>query len=227
LGVYFLKYGRDYERQADLLGAQIMARAGYDPRDLANMFRTIERVGGSGGPEWLSSHPNPDDRYERIEEEAARLRVQPSQATQNTAAFNRIQAELRGMSQAPTMEEIARSGRRYPQQTGRRYPDGSRIESRVEYPSSSYRTYREGNLYRVSVPDNWREFEDNNSVTFAPAGAFGNYQGQAVFTHGAIVGVVDARSRNLRQASDRYISALLQSNPYLQPLTGYRRGTIE
>lgn len=71
LGVYFLKYSRDYERQADLLGAQIMARAGYDPRDLANMFRTIERVGGSGGPEWLSSHPNPDDRYERIEEEAA------------------------------------------------------------------------------------------------------------------------------------------------------------
>ena len=32
LGAYFLKYGREYERQADLLGAQIMARAGYDPR---------------------------------------------------------------------------------------------------------------------------------------------------------------------------------------------------
>ncbi|HEX9004454.1 MAG TPA: M48 family metalloprotease, partial [Blastocatellia bacterium] len=45
LGVsaYFLKYSRNYERQADILGAQIMANAGYDPRDLANMFRTIER----------------------------------------------------------------------------------------------------------------------------------------------------------------------------------------
>ena len=42
LGTYFLKYSREYEREADLLGAQIMARAGYDPRDMAEMFRTIE-----------------------------------------------------------------------------------------------------------------------------------------------------------------------------------------
>jgi predicted Zn-dependent protease len=38
LGIYFLKYKREYEEQADILGTQIMARAGYDPRDLANMF---------------------------------------------------------------------------------------------------------------------------------------------------------------------------------------------
>ena len=41
-GTAFLKYGREYERQADLLGAQIMARAGYDPRDMASMFQTIQ-----------------------------------------------------------------------------------------------------------------------------------------------------------------------------------------
>ena len=35
------KYSREYESQADILGARIMADAGYDPRDLANMFRTI------------------------------------------------------------------------------------------------------------------------------------------------------------------------------------------
>src|SRR5688500_12509371 len=59
LGAYFLKYGREYETQADLLGAQIMARAGYDPREMANMFKTIEAEGGGrGGPEFLSSHPN-------------------------------------------------------------------------------------------------------------------------------------------------------------------------
>ncbi|MBI3050694.1 MAG: M48 family metalloprotease [Acidobacteria bacterium] len=42
LGAYFLKYSREYERQADLLGAQIMARAGYDPREMANMFKIIQ-----------------------------------------------------------------------------------------------------------------------------------------------------------------------------------------
>ncbi|MFN7948930.1 MAG: M48 family metallopeptidase [Blastocatellia bacterium] len=111
LGVYFLKYSREYEKQADLLGAQIMARAGYDPRDLANMFRTIEQQGG-GGPEWLSSHPDPGNRYEYITREAEQLRVRPSNTIQNTAAFNRIQAELRRMAPAPTMEQIARSRQR-------------------------------------------------------------------------------------------------------------------
>src|SRR4029079_8616322 len=37
LGAAFMRFGREYERQADLEGAQIMARAGYDPRDMANM----------------------------------------------------------------------------------------------------------------------------------------------------------------------------------------------
>src|SRR5262245_34243274 len=71
LGTYFLKYGREYERQADLLGAQIMARAGYDPRRMADMFQTIEQQGSSGGPEWLSSHPNPGNRRAAIEKEAS------------------------------------------------------------------------------------------------------------------------------------------------------------
>jgi predicted Zn-dependent protease len=74
IGTYFLKYSREYEREADLLGAQLMARAGYDPRDMANMFRTIERRSGSGGPEWLSDHPSPANRYAAINREAALLR---------------------------------------------------------------------------------------------------------------------------------------------------------
>ena len=74
LGTYFMKYSREYEREADLLGAQIMARAGYDPREMANMFRTIARRSGSGGPEWLSDHPSPANRYEAIQREAALLR---------------------------------------------------------------------------------------------------------------------------------------------------------
>ena len=74
IGTYFLKYSREYEREADLLGVQIMARAGYDPRDMANMFQTIARRSGNGGPEWLSDHPNPANRYAAINREAALVR---------------------------------------------------------------------------------------------------------------------------------------------------------
>ena len=74
IGTYFLKYSREYEREADLLGVQIMARAGYDPRHLANMFQAIARQNGNGGPEWLSDHPSPANRYEAINREAALVR---------------------------------------------------------------------------------------------------------------------------------------------------------
>jgi hypothetical protein len=225
VGAYFLKYSREYETQADILGAQIMARAGYDPRDLASMFRTIERESGGSGPEWLSSHPNPGNRYERIEQEASRLRVNRNSARSDTAEFNRVKSQLRGMSPAPTMAEIAQRVERNPR-GGRQYPADSRIEQRVEYPSTSYKTYNGSNLFRVNIPNNWERFEDQNSVTFAPRGAYGNYQGQSVFTHGAIVGVVNAQASNLEQASDRYIGSLLQNNSYLQPQGRYQRGNI-
>ncbi|HMY77065.1 MAG TPA: M48 family metalloprotease, partial [Blastocatellia bacterium] len=228
LGVsaYFLKYSRDYERQADILGAQIMARAGYDPRDLANMFRTIERQsGGSGGPEWLSSHPNPGNRYEAIVQEAERLRVNRNAARFDGEEFNRVQSGLRRQSPAPTMQEIAQRGAGR-QSGGRQYPADSRIEQQIESPSTRFRTQNLGNIAQVGIPSNWERFEDGNSVTFAPRGAYGNYQGQSVFTHGAIVGVVNAQTNNLSEATDRYVNGLLQSNSYLQPQSRYQRTNI-
>lgn len=106
LGTYFMKYSREYEREADLLGAQIMARAGYDPRQMANMFRTIEQQGGRGGPEWLSDHPNPGNRYTAINREAASLRVNGSANT--GGAFESVHARLERMPPAPSTGQIAR-----------------------------------------------------------------------------------------------------------------------
>src|SRR3954467_2401708 len=85
LGAAFLRYSRDFEKQADLEGSQIMARAGYDPRDMANMFKTIEQQGGGGGPQWLSDHPNPGNRYNYIVQEAQSLHVQ--NARHDSGAF--------------------------------------------------------------------------------------------------------------------------------------------
>ena len=99
LGTYFLKYSREYEREADLLGAQIMARAGYDPRQMANMFRTIQRQGGGSGPEWLSDHPDPGNRYTAINREAASLRVNGSADT--GPAFETVRTRLSQMPPAP------------------------------------------------------------------------------------------------------------------------------
>ena len=234
IGAYFLKFSREYETQADILGAQIMARAGYDPRDLANMFQTIERQGGGrGGPEWLSSHPNPGRRYERINQEAALLRVDSRNAMQDTREFQMIQARLRSGGRAPSMAEIAQSGQRYPQDDRQRYPQdgrgGQQPQGRVEYPSTRYRTVTPTNFLRISVPDNWQGLPDNSntSMIFAPRGAYGNMQnGQFVWTHGVQVGVDRTQSRNLQQATNEFINSLAQGNPSLRQQGGYQRGNI-
>ena len=71
LSVLFLKFSRDNERQADDLGFRYMTDAGYDPRGMVDVFEMLNRVGGGseeggGVPNWLSTHPDPGDRQERI-----------------------------------------------------------------------------------------------------------------------------------------------------------------
>jgi predicted Zn-dependent protease len=75
LGLLFLKFGRDDEREADDLGLRYMTRASYDPREMVDTFSVLDRVSqGEGGgrlPDWLSTHPSPENRIARIEEQIA------------------------------------------------------------------------------------------------------------------------------------------------------------
>lgn len=70
LGVLFLKFSRDAENQADELGLRYMGRANYDVRQMAPVFRMLDRISGASGsgrlPEWLATHPNPGNRLEHI-----------------------------------------------------------------------------------------------------------------------------------------------------------------
>ena len=64
-----LRYGRDDEIQSDTLGVRFMADAGYDPRAMIRVMEVLERAsGGSEQPEFMSSHPDPGNRAERIRE---------------------------------------------------------------------------------------------------------------------------------------------------------------
>src|SRR5687767_963877 len=107
LGTWLMKYSREYEKQADLVGAQIMARAGYDPRDLARMFETIAKQGGGSPPQWLSSHPNPGNRTQYITAEAAQLRIGPRPSD---SGFQQARSRFASLPPARTMAEIEKSG---------------------------------------------------------------------------------------------------------------------
>jgi predicted Zn-dependent protease len=71
LSLLFLKYGRDDELQADRLGTQYTAKSGWDPRGVAGMLHTLERLDVASGeskgvPNWLSTHPSPADRVQKV-----------------------------------------------------------------------------------------------------------------------------------------------------------------
>ncbi|GAB3326263.1 M48 family metalloprotease [Hymenobacter humi] len=78
LGVLFLKYGRDDERESDQLGVKYSTKIGYDASQMADFFQTLQRNeqqnGGSSVPTFLSSHPNSADRYATVKKLAAQAK---------------------------------------------------------------------------------------------------------------------------------------------------------
>jgi predicted Zn-dependent protease len=89
----FLKYSRDDERQADDLGLRYLLREKYDPRQMSDVFETLRRVSAREPngrvPNWLSTHPAPEDRIQRIDAQVAKLGGDFSQATVNREEYLR------------------------------------------------------------------------------------------------------------------------------------------
>ena len=210
LGTLLLRYSRDYEKQADLLGSQIMARAGYDPRDLAHMFETIERESKGGNPLWLSSHPNPGNRTEYITQEAAALTIASPPA--DTSQFEPTKARFKTLPAAISTADVGK-----PRSTENGATAGTGTPGRpVPAPSSQYRSFSGGNVFQASVPSNWTTLSSKSAIKAVPENGYGQLNGATVFTHGVEFGVARATSRDLNDATTAFLRTLAQSNPQLK-----------
>lgn len=213
------KYSRDYETQADVLGSHIMAAAGYDPRDLANMFQTIANQSRGGGPEWLSSHPDPGNRFQKINQEAARLDVS-SNPIKLTRDFSRVKERMQSLPPAPTMAQLEQAYKNGGGGSANPTAGGNYSRS-VSLPSSRTRRYDSAEM-SVNVPSNWRDMAGSGVLIFAPEGAYGNDG----ITHGAMFGVHRSNTNNIQSASREYIEGMMQANPYLRARTNMNRATV-
>ena len=70
---FLLPGSRQQETEADVVGQQLMAQAGFDPRGAVSLWQNMISAGGSRPPEWLSTHPNPQARIGERQSRAASL----------------------------------------------------------------------------------------------------------------------------------------------------------
>jgi len=73
-----MKYGRDQEIDSDDLGVRFMLRAGYDPHEMKGVMRILKEASGGGSrqSEFFSTHPDPENRMEKIEESIRKYKAQ-------------------------------------------------------------------------------------------------------------------------------------------------------
>jgi len=106
-GMLTMRYSRADEAQADAVGAIIMYKAGYDPRNLAEFFQKLTSMGG-GGPQFLSDHPNPGNRTQAIDEEVRNW--PPQDFVNDSPAFARVKEHAQDL-RAYTAQEVAQGAK--------------------------------------------------------------------------------------------------------------------
>ena len=223
LGTLLLRYSRDFEKQADLLGAQIMARAGYDPRALARMFETIgkESQRAGGNPQWLNSHPDPGNRTAYITKEAEALTIA---GAADTSGFATVKTSFASLTPAKSMGELAKA------RSGGGDEPTLAVEAvgtpgqPVPRPSAQYQEINGGRVFKASVPSDWTAVPSKSSIKVVPQNGYGPLNGQTVFSHGIEFGVTRASSRDLQEATKVWLNAVAQNNPELR-LAGDPRAT--
>jgi hypothetical protein len=213
----FLQFSRADEEQADIVGAQALARAGYDPQDMID-FR--EGLGGSA-----SGAADPPPRG---------LTVDPPSPV---GGFREVEAALLSMPPAPSMQAISLDQIPSPLPSAGAAPRSHDLG--IALPSSTFRAFEPRNrLFYIERPSNWQSYEsaDGLAVTIAPDGGFVDLGGDE---KNLIYGVVirpyapflgdgeDART-TLAVATNDLVRQVVRTNPTLRRvLDSERSDTID
>jgi Zn-dependent protease with chaperone function len=211
LGTLLLRYSRDFEKQADILGSQIMARAGYDPRALAHMFETIQKESKSSGgssPQWMSSHPDPGNRTQYITKEATLVTIAKPADDHD---FEPVKAVFASLPPAKSMADLAKA--KAGSEGGETVQSVGTPGQPVPSPAAQYRNVAGGKVFQATVPTNWTSLSSKTAIKAVPQNGYGQLNGQTVFTHGVEFGIVKAGSRDLHEATNMWLNAVGESNP--------------
>jgi beta-barrel assembly-enhancing protease len=204
-GGLLLRYSRTDETQADVMGTQVLFDAGYDPRAMSQFFEKLEaETKGKNPPQFLSDHPNPEHRVERVSEEIDKLGGNPAKGKRDSADFEAIKREVLALPVAKKVVPLAAMGNGAPPP-----------------PSGRFSEFQ-GSSYTLKYPDNWGQSGDNGSASFAPpGGVVQGGDGQGALVYGMVVSVTPVQgdfngSDALANATQQFIQSLQKSNPNMR-----------
>ncbi len=197
-GLGFLRNSRESEKQADLMGTDILYDTGYDPRALPQFFEVIQGKYGSGGAQFLSDHPNPGNRVGYVQDEIDSLPPRAS-SIKTSAEFTRIK-KLAATMHPYTAKQVqsgawkrdggfatgpgsgaaapgsagapASGGQSSAAQSGGSSASLPRLSSQQWSPQGAWQTL-EGDGFSLSYPGNWRGASSGSSALVAPSGGTG------------------------------------------------------
>ncbi|HVR95667.1 MAG TPA: M48 family metallopeptidase [Thermoanaerobaculia bacterium] len=241
LNALFLKFSRTDEEQADVVGAQIMARAGYDPQDMVDFFEML-RSTATHDPgrveQFFSTHPAPKDRAARIRNEMQSLNIK---TTPTVGGFKQAKSELQGMPPAQSSQQIVQAGTPAPTTGGLSTGGGRVAEVNIDRPSTTFRSFgQRSGFFKVDYPENWSVYEPASGygATLAPEGGYvDNGQEERDLVYGVIINHYDPIDRDtpaayrsgfindsgtpvsrttLAEATNDLIAQILRSNPNLK-----------
>ncbi len=204
-GSVLLHYSRTDETQADVMGTQVIYDAGYDPRAMAQFFEKLqEETKGKNPPQFLSDHPNPDHRVERVDEEIDKLGGPPANGKRDSSEFEAIKREVLALPVAKKIAPVMAAGGGAP-----------------PAPSGHFAEYQ-GTAYTLKYPDNWGETDENGSASFAPPrGVVPGSSGESALAYGMIASMTQVKgdpndSSTLADATQQLIQDLQKSNANLR-----------
>ena len=223
-GTVLLKYSRSDEAQADSVGAIIMYKAGYNPIELAHFFEKLAKE-GSGGPQFLSDHPNPGNRSEAIDNEIRNW--PPEKYLSDSQSFVSAKKQTAGIKaySAQEISDGAKSGLWAKQniETGAAPKNtqtavaaagaSSGAIANITFdqvrPSGAFTEVHQNGV-SVSYPSNWSTASAQNSFTIAPRAGVS----QNAIAYGVVVSTVqDTNANSLDQVAQDLVQNLAQSNP--------------
>ncbi len=204
-----LKYSAEQERQADLMGAQILYDSQFDPGQMPLFFQTLQQKSGNLTTDLFNSHPTSANRVARVRREVDNMGGMPRNLRGDSPDLHTVQSHLRGESTEPV----------YRDRTG----------NAPDLPSTRMVGYS-GRDFDLRYPENWRVSEDGDVVSVAPTEgmvsgdlAYGmriatfDPQGNTLYGQTPLVGPGERSGRTtLSRATDQLLDELRRSNPNMK-----------